>query len=48
MSDKSMGVMVVDDSVVIRGLVSRWLEEDKDLKIVAKCANGQIAVDQLI
>lgn len=40
-------VMVVDDSVVIRGLVSRWLAEDTQLEVVAKCANGAIAVDSI-
>ena len=39
-------VMVVDDSVVIRGLVSRWIAEDDQLECIAKCANGQIGVDQ--
>lgn len=39
--------MVVDDSVVIRGLVSRWLAEDDQLEVVAKCANGAIAVEQI-
>ncbi|MFV2092621.1 MAG: chemotaxis response regulator protein-glutamate methylesterase [Hyphomicrobiales bacterium] len=39
-------VMVVDDSVVIRGLVSRWIAEDDELECVAKCANGQIGVDK--
>lgn len=39
-------VMVVDDSVVIRGLVSRWIAEDDQLECVAKCANGQIGVDK--
>ncbi|VAW13790.1 Chemotaxis response regulator protein-glutamate methylesterase CheB [hydrothermal vent metagenome] len=40
-------VMVVDDSVVIRGLVSRWLAEDSQIDVVAKCANGAIAVEQV-
>ncbi|NND50254.1 MAG: chemotaxis response regulator protein-glutamate methylesterase [Rhizobiales bacterium] len=40
-------VMVVDDSVVIRGLVARWVDEEADLVTVAKCANGKIAVDSI-
>jgi len=40
-------VMVVDDSVVIRGLVSRWLAEDNEIEVVAKCANGALAVEQI-
>ena len=33
-------VMVVDDSAVIRGLVTRWLEEDPSIKVVSSAANG--------
>ena len=40
-------VMVVDDSVVIRGLISRWVDSDPDLETVAKCENGQVAVDSV-
>ncbi|MBK1697691.1 chemotaxis response regulator protein-glutamate methylesterase [Rhodovibrio salinarum] len=39
--------MVVDDSAVVRGLVSRFLQEDAELEVVASCANGQRAVDEL-
>jgi len=45
-ADTKVRVMVVDDSVVIRGLVSRWLAEDPQIEVVAKCANGAIAVEQ--
>ncbi len=38
-------VMVVDDSAVIRGLVSRWLETQSDIEVVASAANGQKAVE---
>src|SRR5436190_17245443 len=40
-------VMVVDDSVVVRGLVTRWLSEEPDLKVVASLRTGREAVDQL-
>jgi two-component system chemotaxis response regulator CheB len=40
-------VMVVDDAVVVRGLVSRWVEAEPDLKIVASLRTGQEAIDQL-
>ncbi len=46
-ADTKVRVMVVDDSVVIRGLVSRWLAEDNQIEVVAKCANGAIAVEQV-
>jgi two-component system chemotaxis response regulator CheB len=41
-------VMIVDDAVVVRGLVSRWIDEEPGLKTVASLRNGREAVDQLI
>src|SRR5438067_1565613 len=41
-------VMVVDDAVVVRGLVSRWIEEEPGLVVVASCRTGRQAVDQLL
>lgn len=40
-------VMVVDDSAVIRGLISRALKEDPDVEIVASAANGKVALQLL-
>ncbi|MEJ0078353.1 MAG: chemotaxis response regulator protein-glutamate methylesterase [Alphaproteobacteria bacterium] len=40
-------VMIVDDAVVVRGLVSRWIDEEPGLKTVASLRNGREAVDQL-
>lgn len=40
-------VMVVDDSAVIRGLISRMLEADPEIDVVASVGNGQVAVNQL-
>jgi two-component system chemotaxis response regulator CheB len=40
-------VMVVDDSVVIRGLLSRWVEADPALHLVASHRNGKLAVDDI-
>jgi two-component system chemotaxis response regulator CheB len=40
-------VMVVDDSAVVRGLVTRFLQEDPDLSVAASCGNGQRAVEEL-
>jgi len=39
--------MVVDDSVVVRGLVARWLDEEPGIKVVASLRTGREAVDQL-
>src|SRR6476619_4372882 len=41
-------VMVVDDSAVVRGLVSRWIEEDPELQAVARHANGKLAVEDVV
>ncbi len=38
-------VMVVDDSVVIRGLVARWIAEVGKFDVVTTAANGRIAVE---
>jgi two-component system chemotaxis response regulator CheB len=40
-------VMVVDDSVVVRGLVSRWIEEEQGLAVAASLRNGRDAVNHL-
>ena len=40
-------VMVVDDAVVVRSLVSRWIGEAPDLKLVAALRNGREALEQL-
>jgi len=44
---KPLRVMVVDDSVVVRGLVSRWIEEEPGLELVARHGNGKLAVDDV-
>lgn len=40
-------VMVVDDAVVIRGLLTRWLGDDKGLKVVSSHRNGKLAVEDI-
>jgi len=40
-------VMVVDDAAVVRGLVSRWIDEEPDIRVVASLRTGREAVDQL-
>jgi two-component system chemotaxis response regulator CheB len=39
--------MVVDDSAVIRGLLTRSLESDPELAVVASASNGQMALGSL-
>src|SRR4030088_85101 len=40
-------VMVVDDSVVIRGLISRWSESEPDMVVAASLRTGLDAVNQI-
>jgi two-component system chemotaxis response regulator CheB len=37
--------MVVDDSAVIRGLISKALEADRGIKVIHSASNGQMAVE---
>jgi two-component system chemotaxis response regulator CheB len=39
--------MVVDDSAVVRGLITRMLEEDSGFSVVASVGNGQMALSAL-
>ena len=40
-------VMIVDDSVVIRGLISRWVGAEHDMEVAASLRTGLEAVNQL-
>src|SRR5271163_3150188 len=40
-------VMVVDDSIVIRGLISRWVEAEPDMVVAASLRTGLGAVNQV-
>ncbi len=44
--NEQVRVLVVDDSAVIRGLVSRWLASDSEIEIVATASNGAQAVER--
>lgn len=46
-SDDAVRVMVVDDSAVIRGLITRILDADPRLRVVASVSDGQRAVDRV-
>src|SRR6201994_487202 len=46
-ADSAIRVMVVDDSVVVRGLVSRWIEEEPGLALAGSLRNGRDAVNQI-
>jgi two-component system, chemotaxis family, protein-glutamate methylesterase/glutaminase len=40
-------VMVVDDSAVVRGLVSRWVTESGQFDVVGTASNGRAAIDMV-
>ena len=40
-------VMVVDDAVVIRGLLTKWLDADPGLSVVNSHRNGKLAVEDI-
>src|SRR5216110_1652532 len=41
-------VMLVDDSVVIRGLIARWIEAEPDMVVAASLRTGLDAVNQVV
>jgi two-component system, chemotaxis family, protein-glutamate methylesterase/glutaminase len=42
-----ISVMVVDDSAIIRGLITRTLETDPGIKVITSAANGETAISFL-
>ncbi len=46
-SSGAIRVLVVDDSAVIRGLITRLLEADPEIAVVGSVANGEMAVSTL-
>ena len=46
-ADTTVRVMVVDDSAVIRGLISRLLQEDPGIRVVTTASNGEQAINTL-
>lgn len=46
-NDNNLKVMVVDDSAIIRGLISRWLEEDGGITVTSTASNGAMALRNL-
>ncbi len=39
--------MVVDDSAVIRGMISKWLSEEAAIEVVATAGNGEMALSSM-
>ncbi len=46
-SPTSVRVMIVDDSAVVRGLITRILAEDSEISVVASVSDGQMALSTL-
>lgn len=46
-SDRPIRVMVVDDALVVRGIVSRWLKEESGIDVVATHRSAKLALDDL-
>lgn len=42
---QAIKVAIVDDSAVVRGLVARWIDEDPELEVCGRFANGKLAVE---
>jgi len=47
MQQEPLRVMLVDDSVVIRGMISRWIDSEPDMVVAASLRTGRDAVNQL-
>jgi two-component system chemotaxis response regulator CheB len=44
---EAIRVMIVDDAVVVRGLLARWIEAEAGLKLVASLRSGREAIEQI-
>lgn len=45
---KSVRVMLVEDSAVVRGMVRQWLDAIPGIEVVQAANNGQVAIDQVV
>lgn len=45
--ERPIRVMIVDDALVVRGLVSRWLQEEAGIEVVATHRSGRKALEDL-
>ncbi|HLH97327.1 MAG TPA: chemotaxis response regulator protein-glutamate methylesterase [Xanthobacteraceae bacterium] len=43
----SLRVMIVDDAIVVRGLLGRWIEAEPGLQVVASLRSGREAIEQV-
>ena len=47
LADRPIRVMVVDDAVVARSLLRRWIDAEPDMEVVAALRTGRQAVDAI-
>lgn len=40
-------VMIVDDSAIVRGFITRFIETDEEIKVVSSASNGKLALGNL-
>jgi len=40
-------VMIVDDSAIVRGFLTRFIESDEEIKVVSSASNGKLAIGNL-
>src|SRR5580698_8903789 len=46
-AEKPIRVMVVDDAVVVRSLLARWIDAEPDMQVVASLRTGREAVAKI-
>jgi two-component system chemotaxis response regulator CheB len=46
-ADKPLRVMVVDDAVVVRSLLARWVDAEPDMQTIASLRTGREAVERI-
>jgi len=46
-AERQIRVMIVDDAIVARSMMTRWIEVEPDMKIVAALRSGREALDQV-
>ena len=46
-TEQPLRVMVVDDAIVVRSLLARWIDGEPDMEVVASLRTGREAVDRI-
>jgi two-component system chemotaxis response regulator CheB len=48
LAEDRIRVMVVDDALVVRGLIARWVDAEPDMRVVASLRGGREAIEQVV